>query len=396
VEFRAPIQATRPAEERQYLRHESAPPLVYTVVDEAGAVRYGGRLAAEVALPVVVSGVPARLRLRAGPNDVPVRATVYDPTADSLLLGLRFAVPPGAPLAGAGAERRLAAENGTTEAVLQLDVPAGVPPGTYPLVALAGIKPVTAFDAAHARPVEAVVLPEIRVAEGLRVGFVRSYDAATEDALRAMGAEVVALDSAALAEGRFDGLHTVVLDIRAYLARPDLRAHNGRLLDWVRRGGHLVVGYQKTFEWNPGAADPTQPEESGAVNPDFAPYPLVLGRGRVVREDAPVEVLDPAHPFFTAPNAVGPGDWAGWVQERGLYFPETYDPRYRELLATSDPGEEPLRGGLLLAEVGEGTYLYSPLVWYRQLEALNPGAWRLFANLVSLPLTDSRAAPGSR
>jgi hypothetical protein len=196
----------------------------------------------------------------------------------------------------------------------------------------------------------------------------------------------VPLDSAALAASRFDGLHTIVVDIRAYLVRPDLRAHNGRLLDWVRAGGHLVVTYQKTFEWNPGAADPTQPEGSGAVNPDFAPYPLVLGRDRVVREDAPVTLLDSDHPIFGAPNETTAADWGGWVQERGLYFPETYDERYTELLSMSDPGEPPLRGALLMANVGRGTYVYTPLVWYRQLEALNPGAWRLFANIVSLPL----------
>jgi hypothetical protein len=215
---------------------------------------------------------------------------------------------------------------------------------------------------------------------------VRSYDLTTENALRAMGADVVPLDSADLAAGRFDGLHTIVVDIRAYLVRPDLRAHNDRLLDWVRGGGHLLVTYQKTFEWNAGAADPTQPEGAGAVNPDFAPYPLVLGRDRVVREDAPVTLLAPDHPIFDAPNETTAADWNGWVQERGLYFPEEYAPEYRELLEMHDPGEPPLRGALLLAEVGVGTYVYSPLVWYRQLEALNPGAWRLFANMVSLPL----------
>ncbi|HLA63295.1 MAG TPA: hypothetical protein VK610_02630, partial [Rhodothermales bacterium] len=181
------------------------------------------------------------------------------------------------------------------------------------------------------------------------------------------------------------GLDTIVLDIRAYLVRTDLRLYNARLLDWVRAGGHLVVGYQKTFEWNPGDADPTAPEESGAVNPDFAPYPLVLGRDRVVREDAPVTLLQPDHRVFHVPNETTAADWDGWVQERGLYFPETYDARYEPLLAMSDPGEAPLQGGILIARVGRGTYVYSPLVWYRQLEALNPGAWRLFANLVSLP-----------
>src|SRR5690606_5264936 len=243
------------------------------------------------------------------------------------------------------------------------------------------------FCRSETRPADR--LDDVRVAEGLRVGFARSYDRVTEDALRAMGADVVVLDSTALANGDFDGLDTIVLDIRAYLVRPDLRAHNDRLLEWVRQGGHLVVNYHKVFEWNPGQASGGFFDEVVDVpEGGFAPYPLRLGRERVTFEDAPVEVLEPGHPVFHTPHEIGPEDWAGWVQERGLYFPAEYDARYQELIATGDPGEAPLRGGLLLAEVGEGTYLYSPLVFYRQLEALNRGAWRLFANLVSLPLTE--------
>ena len=152
-----------------------------------------------------------------------------------------------------------------------------------------------------------------------------------------------------------------------------------------------MVGYHKTFEWNPGSSgsffdmDVVEIPEEG-----WAPFPLRLGRIRVTREDAPVEILRPDHVLFQSPHPIGAEDWDDWVQERGLYFPTEYDERYRELLAMSDPGEDALRGGLLLADVGEGTYLYSSLVWYRQLEALNPGAWRMFANLVSLPLTDGR------
>src|SRR5690606_15437408 len=144
----------------------------------------------------------------------------------------------------------------------------------------------------------------------------------------------------------------------------------------------------KVFEWNPGQTGGSFFDEVVEVpEGGFAPYPLRLGRDRVTMEDAPVEVLEPGHPVFNAPYAITEADWDGWVQERGLYFPSDYDARYRELIATGDVGEAPLRGGLLLAEVGEGAYLYTPLVFYRQLEALNPGAWRLFANLVSLPLT---------
>jgi hypothetical protein len=111
----------------------------------------------------------------------------------------------------------------------------------------------------------------------------------------------------------------------------------------------------------------------------------------VTYEDATVTILEPDHVLFHEPHEITDADWDDWVQERGLYFPADYDERYTELLAMNDPGEAPLHASTLLAEVGEGTYLYTALGWYRQLAAFNPGAYRLFANLVSLPLVDERA-----
>ncbi|MGI9175693.1 MAG: hypothetical protein ACR2GR_10290, partial [Rhodothermales bacterium] len=187
------------------------------------------------------------------------------------------------------------------------------------------------------------------------------------------------LDSLDLAEGRFDSLNTILVDIRDYLVRPDLREHNDKLLQWVEKGGHLVVNYQKTFEWEPR----------------FAPYPLELGRDRVTREDAPVEVLLPEHAFFKTPNEIAPEDWQGWVQERGLYFPALYDERYQELFSMHYPGDAPLRSSTLLATYGEGTYLYTALAWYRQLRVFHPGAYALFANMISLPVEDGRGVAAS-
>ncbi len=375
-----------------YTRASLRPIYFVTREDPDGSIieLFGGEIGLDVAPPVLVSLAPAPVRVVRGENVVPVSVRTYDPAADAVTVRLRIestqthstSVRP--PLHADSLQLAPA----DTAAVFRFDLPGDAPVGEYRVTVEATASPTSAPAEPYVEIRPAAILPDIRVAEGLRAGFVRSYDLTTENALRAMGADVVPLDSLDLAESRFDGLHTIVLDIRAYLARPDLRRHNQNLLDWVRAGGHLVVGYQKTFEWNAGGPDPTQPEAAGAVNPDFAPYPLMLGRDRVVREDAPVEVLSPNHPFFNTPNPIGEDDWSGWVQERGLYFPQTYDARYRELLAMSDPGEPALRGGLLLTEVGDGTYVYSPLVWYRQLEALNPGAWRLFANIVSLPLAD--------
>jgi len=112
----------------------------------------------------------------------------------------------------------------------------------------------------------------------------------------------------------------------------------------------------------------------------------------VTREDAEADVLLPEHPLLHQPNEIGPEAWTGWVQERGLYFPSAWDNAYDELFCMHDPGEEPLCGSTLLATYGEGTYLYTALVWYRQLKVYHPGAYALFANMISLPLTDGRTA----
>ncbi len=378
--FRIPDNAhlTLPTYRSQYDRSSTGPP-VFLVLG------YGGMyLPLEVAPPVVVDLDPAPIRLVPGGNEILVQVTTFDPAAEQVQIRIFPRRERGLVEAFSGETVTLSPSD--TTAVLHVNV--GERPGRYVITIEASASPTSAPSRSYVVTRPAAVLPDIRVAEGLRVGFVRSYDGITENALRAMGAEVTVLDSTALATSDFSQFDTIVLDIRAYLVRPDLREHNQRLLEWVRRGGHLVVGYHKTFEWNPGQSggffdvDVVDVPEEG-----WAPYPLRLGRDRVTREDAPVEVLQPDHVLFRSPHAVIADDWNGWVQERGLYFPGEYDEHYQELVATNDPGEEPLRGGLLLADFGEGTYLYSSLGWYRQLEALNPGAWRLFANLVSLPLT---------
>jgi hypothetical protein len=182
-----------------------------------------------------------------------------------------------------------------------------------------------------------------------------------------------------------------VTGIRAYQTRKDLRAYNQRLLDYARAGGHVVVQYNK-FEFNRLAdAAPAGSFSGGGsaqqVSP-FAPYPGSVTYERVTLEDAPLKVLVPDHPFFTAPNRIGPADFGGWVQERGLYFFGARDPQYVELLSAADPfpknpGEK--KGLLVDAPVGKGTWTYVGLGLWRQLPAGIPGAYRLLANLLSRP-----------
>ena len=374
---------TLPAQRQQYARETSTPPLLYTVADAAGAVTHAGFVPLGVAPGVVVDLAPSPIRLTAGVNRIPVTIrTTGDVMTDTLTLQLSVLDADRTPIAFTAAS----VPAGDTLAEIAVTLPAGVAAGPY-RVAVEERPPGGCGRTWYREERPAAVLPDVAVAPGLRVGFVRSYDGTTARALAAMGADVVELDSLALARGAFDGLHTVVVDIRAYLDRPDLVAHNDRLLDWVRRGGHLVVGYHKTFEWNPA-------EEAGR---GLAPVPLVLSRDRVTMEDAPVTVRTPDALVFQRPHAIVASDWDGWVQERGLYFPaDDTDARYERLVQTGDTGEAPLTTGLLLAHVGRGTYVYSALGWYRQLEALNPGAWRIVANLVSLPLVDGRDAVGTR
>ena len=222
-----------------------------------------------------------------------------------------------------------------------------------------------------------------KVPEDLHVGVVESYDNTLALALDELGVTYTLLDSTQLASGSFEDFQTVLIDIRAYLVREDLRTHNGRLLDWVHNGGHLIVNYHKTMEWNTSSRDVFMGEVD---NPQFAPYPLLLSRDRVTREDAPVTILNPDHLVFHWPNTIDSSVWEDWVQERGLYFPGEYDEAYTELFSMNDPGEEPLHSSTLLASYGEGTYLYSALGWYRQLKNFNPGVYAFFANMISMPL----------
>jgi hypothetical protein len=216
---------------------------------------------------------------------------------------------------------------------------------------------------------EITVVP-LRVAEGLRVGYVMGSGDDGVLALRQMGVEVETLGPERVRAGDFAGLDALVLGIRTYETRPDVVAANEQILDFARRGGTVVVQYNKN-EYPDGG---------------FAPYPISMGRRapRVTDETSPVELVDAGSPALTEPNRLGPADFDGWVQERGLYFLSEWDERFRPQLALRDPGEEPELGSVLVAPVGEGVYVYTGLSFFRQFPAGVAGAYRLFANLVSL------------
>ncbi len=209
----------------------------------------------------------------------------------------------------------------------------------------------------------------VRVADR-RVGYVMGSGDQGPEAIRQLGLDVELIEADDWAPERLDRFDTIVLGVRAYEVRNDLVAANSRLLEWTRRGGTLIVQYNK-FEFNEG---------------DYAPYPLRIGQpqARVTDETAPVRILDDAAAVFRWPNAIGPTDFDGWVQERGLYFPTEWDDAYVPLLGMADPGESELEGALLVAPYGRGIYVHTSLAFFRQLPAGVPGAYRLFANLLSL------------
>jgi hypothetical protein len=207
-----------------------------------------------------------------------------------------------------------------------------------------------------------------------KVGYIMGAGDKVPGAIEQLGCQVTLLEPEELARGDLGLYDAIVTGVRAYNVRPDLRANQQRLLAYVEQGGTLIVQYNVLDRPSPNAPDPLA---------RLGPYPLRAGRARVSVEDAPVEFLKPDHPLLRSPNPIGPADFDGWVQERGLYFAEEWDPRYEPLWASSDPGEKPLAGGTLYARYGQGVYIFTALSWFRQLPAGVPGAYRIFANFLS-------------
>jgi LmbE family N-acetylglucosaminyl deacetylase len=213
----------------------------------------------------------------------------------------------------------------------------------------------------------------INVAQDLRIGYIEGAGDDGALALRQLGAVVEMLDASALAAADLARYDAIVAGIRAYEVRPDLIANNERLLTYTRNGGTFIVQYNK-YE---------------IVDNNWMPYPATMARphGRVTDENARVTLLAPDHPVLAGPNRIAAADFDGWVQERGLYFLDTFDSRYTPLLSMADPGEDAQRGSIVAARVGRGWYVYTGLALFRQLPEGVPGAWRLLANLVSLGKT---------
>jgi hypothetical protein len=208
---------------------------------------------------------------------------------------------------------------------------------------------------------------DVKVASGLRVGYVMGTGDMVPDAIEGLGIKSHLISAGELAGGDLAAYDVIMIGIRAYSARPELASLQSRLNAFVEAGGTLVVEYQ-----------------SGNFP---APYPLSMAGTpeRVVEEDAKVKILAPENSLLSFPNRIDAHDFDGWVEERGHSFLDTWDPAYTALTETADVGQDPQRGGLLVAHPGKGTYVYMSYALYRQLPELVPGAYRLLANLLSSP-----------
>ncbi|HLX11186.1 MAG TPA: PIG-L family deacetylase [Bacteroidota bacterium] len=230
--------------------------------------------------------------------------------------------------------------------------------------------------AAYTAKAKVTIVPSgMIVPPKINVGLVKTYDNTNEETLRTYGVPYTLLDSAALASADLSKYTSIMLDLRIFEYRTDAIKYNKRLLEYAKNGGNLICFYHKTFDWN---------------GKDYAPYPLALTAERVTEEDAKVTELIPDSPLLTIPNKIdSTTDWNNWVQERNLYLPSDdtakTSPQYQRILAMSDDDEHQPSTSLLWARYGKGTYTYCSLALYRQLHFLQPGAVKLFLNMVSQP-----------
>jgi LmbE family N-acetylglucosaminyl deacetylase len=235
----------------------------------------------------------------------------------------------------------------------------------YRLVGYTGLNPYPFYRPAVYRAVGV----DVKTAPGLRVAYLPGTGDDVPQALGNLGLSVRTLAATDVTQGDLSAYDAIVLGTRAYAVRPELKAANNRLLEYVKNGGVLIVQYNlQDFDQN------------------YGPYPFSLGANsqKVVDETAKVTLLKPDSPVFMWPNRITEKDFGGWVEERGHGFMKSWDAKYEALTETADPEQDPQRGGLLVARYGKGAYIYDAFALYRQLPSGVPGAFRILANLVSL------------
>jgi hypothetical protein len=355
-------------------------------VDRVAETRSIDAIGLEVRAPLA-AGPPVAVKFDAASLILPLGRASFETAVTVRALGageregtVRLALPGGWRAEPAEAPFKLSREGEQARVAFRV-TPAGTAAERYTLRAVARVgkeeydrefEPVTyaGLETLHLEAPARLAVQgvDVKVAPGLRAGYVMGSGDDVPAALRQLGVEVELLDDQALASADLSRYPVILLGIRAYAARDALKAHNRRLLEYVEQGGRLIVQYNT-------------PE----FDANFGPYPYSMTQRpeEISEEDAPVKILQPESPLFQTPNRITEEDWKGWVEQRGSKFLVTWDERYQPVIESHDTGQAPQRGIWLQAPYGKGTYVYCALAWYRQLPFAVPGAVRIFANLIS-------------
>jgi hypothetical protein len=322
------------------------------------------------------------------PPEREIHVTVTNGTKGAAQATVALELPAGWKAVPATASVKFEHEDESLSARFQVTAPAGVKIGEYKLKAIVTSQATGSEQFANGyqeieyphiqrrqviKPAETTLkVVDVKVAPSLNVGYIVGVGDQVPEAIQQLGAKVSFIDPDEMAWGDLSKHDVIVTGVRAYERRSDLRAYNRRLLDYVDRGGTVIVQYNK-MEFNQS---------------EYGPFPAKVSGNRVSDELVPVKVLVPAHPVFNFPNKIGQKTWDGWVQERGLYFLGEKDKKYTDLIAMTDsfkdnPGEK--LGSMVEGRVGKGRWIYLGLGLWRQLPAGTDGAYQLLANLLSLP-----------
>lgn len=353
-------------------------PIVYRFADQVlGEIRRP-----IAAVPVVSVLLDQPLSYAPARTPIEREVNVYLQSPDSVAHQVRLEVRLPQGLVADTAVRTVVVPKAGTSQVVRVRVRGQLPVGTHQInvVATEGdatyARGYTTIDYEHInarrvyRPsrmsVEAV---DVAAVSGMRVGYIAGVSDNSAAALEQLGIDVTQIDPATLANANLRGYSAIVIGPRAYETQPALVTNNARVLDYARNGGTLVVQYGQYEMQQPG----------------IMPFPITINRphDRVTDENAPVTILDSTAAILRAPNRITTSDFNGWLQDRSLYMPRTFDSTYTPILAMNDPGEQPNRGALLIAPLGQGTYVYTTLAFFRQLPNGVPGAARLFVNLLA-------------
>ena len=281
----------------------------------------------------------------------------------------------------------------TQRLTIQVTAPSGESQGVItPSIELGGktySKTLYEIDYAHIPKQSVLLNAEVKVVKsnikkvGSSIGYIVGAGDKVPESLRQIGYQVSEINVSNIEEGSLDSYDAIVVGIRAYNVVDALKFKQPFLLDYVKNGGNLILQYNTAGR-------------RGLDIENLAPYPLSLSRDRVTNEDATVEIIAKDNPLMNFPNKITEKDFEGWVQERGLYFPSEWGKEFTPILSMHDKGETAKTGSLLVAKYGKGNYIYTGLSFFRELPAGVPGAYRLFANMLSLGNQNTSAPNGTR